>query len=39
MALFETDTLPEGKMLIPSVIGCQPNDIEHPELVAQRFGR
>jgi 5-methyltetrahydropteroyltriglutamate--homocysteine methyltransferase len=37
--LFETVTVPEGKVLIPGVIECQSNYIEHPELVAQRIGR
>ena len=38
-ALFETVKLPEGKVLIPGVIECQSNYIEHPELVAQRIER
>ncbi len=38
-ALFENVKLPEGKVLIPGVIECQSNYIEHPELVAQRIGR
>jgi 5-methyltetrahydropteroyltriglutamate--homocysteine methyltransferase len=38
-ALFETVKLPEGKVLIPGVIECQSNYIEHPDLVAQRIGR
>ena len=38
-SLFESVKLPEGKMLIPGVIECQSNYIEHPELVAQRIGR
>lgn len=38
-ALFESVKLPEGKLLIPGVIECQSNYIEHPELVAQRIGR
>jgi len=38
-AMFETVKLPEGKVLIPGVIECQSNYIEHPELVAQRIGR
>jgi 5-methyltetrahydropteroyltriglutamate--homocysteine methyltransferase len=37
--LFEQVKLPEGKLLIPGVIECQSNYIEHPELVAQRIGR
>jgi len=37
--LFETVKVPEGKLLIPGVIECQSNYIEHPELVAQRIGR
>ncbi len=38
-AMFESVKLPEGKVLIPGVIECQSNYIEHPELVAQRIGR
>ena len=38
-ALFETVKLPEGKTLIPGVIECQSNYIEHPDLVAQRIER
>jgi len=38
-ALFESVRLPEGKILVPGVIECQSNYIEHPELVAQRIGR
>jgi 5-methyltetrahydropteroyltriglutamate--homocysteine methyltransferase len=38
-ALFESVKLPEGKVLIPGVIECQSNYIEHPELVAQRIAR
>ncbi len=38
-ALFERVKLPEGKVLVPGVIECQSNYIEHPELVAQRIGR
>jgi 5-methyltetrahydropteroyltriglutamate--homocysteine methyltransferase len=37
--MFETMRPPEGKVLIPGVIECQSNYIEHPELVAQRIGR
>jgi 5-methyltetrahydropteroyltriglutamate--homocysteine methyltransferase len=37
--LFENVKLPEGKVLIPGVIECQSNYIEHPELVAQRIAR
>ncbi len=37
--LFESVKLPEGKILIPGVIECQSNYIEHPELVAQRIAR
>ncbi len=37
--LFESVKLPEGKVLIPGVIECQSNYIEHPELVAQRIAR
>jgi 5-methyltetrahydropteroyltriglutamate--homocysteine methyltransferase len=38
-ALFERVKLPDGKTLIPGVIECQSNYIEHPELVAQRIER
>ncbi|HET7500595.1 MAG TPA: cobalamin-independent methionine synthase II family protein [Kofleriaceae bacterium] len=37
--VFERVKVPEGKLLIPGVIECQSNYIEHPELVAQRIGR
>jgi 5-methyltetrahydropteroyltriglutamate--homocysteine methyltransferase len=37
--MFEGSGVPEGKMLIPGVIECQSNYIEHPELIAQRIGR
>jgi 5-methyltetrahydropteroyltriglutamate--homocysteine methyltransferase len=37
--IFENVKLPEGKVLVPGVIECQSNYIEHPELVAQRIGR
>jgi 5-methyltetrahydropteroyltriglutamate--homocysteine methyltransferase len=38
-AMFETIKPPEGKVMVPGVIECQSNYIEHPELVAQRIGR
>jgi 5-methyltetrahydropteroyltriglutamate--homocysteine methyltransferase len=38
-AIFEAVKLPEGKVLIPGVVECQSNYIEHPELIAQRIGR
>jgi 5-methyltetrahydropteroyltriglutamate--homocysteine methyltransferase len=38
-ALFEHVKVPDGKLLIPGVIECQSNYIEHPELVAQRISR
>ena len=38
-AVFEKVKVPEGKVLVPGVIECQSNYIEHPELVAQRIGR
>jgi 5-methyltetrahydropteroyltriglutamate--homocysteine methyltransferase len=38
-ALFEDIKLPDGKILVPGVIECQSNYIEHPELVAQRIAR
>jgi len=37
--VFEEVKVPEGKILIPGVIECQSNYIEHPDLVAQRIGR
>ena len=37
--MFETVKPPEGKVMVPGVIECQSNYIEHPELVAQRIGR
>jgi len=37
--MFETRRPPDGKVLVPGVIECQSNYIEHPELVAQRIGR
>ena len=38
-AMFEEVRLPEGKVLIPGVIECQSNYIEHPDLIAQRISR
>jgi 5-methyltetrahydropteroyltriglutamate--homocysteine methyltransferase len=38
-ALFQDVRVPEGKVLIPGVIECQSNYIEHPEVVAQRIER
>lgn len=38
-AIFEQVKLPEGKVLIPGVVECQSNYIEHPDLIAQRIGR
>lgn len=38
-AMFEDVGLPEGKVLIPGVVECQSNYIEHPDLIAQRIGR
>jgi 5-methyltetrahydropteroyltriglutamate--homocysteine methyltransferase len=37
--IFEEVKLPEGKVLVPGVIECQSNYIEHPEVVAQRIDR
>ena len=37
--MFETVKPPDGKVLVPGVIECQSNYIEHPELVAQRIER
>ena len=36
-ALFETISLPEGKILIPGMIESKSNFIEHPELIANRI--
>lgn len=38
-ALFEDMKLPEGKVLVPGMVECQSNYIEHPELIAQRIAR
>ena len=38
-SVFEEVKVPEGKVLVPGVIECQSNYIEHPDLVAQRIGR
>src|SRR5688572_3811182 len=38
-SMFESLKVPDGKVLVPGVIECQSNYIEHPELVAQRIGR
>jgi 5-methyltetrahydropteroyltriglutamate--homocysteine methyltransferase len=37
--IFETVKPPEGKVMVPGVIECQSNYIEHPELVADRITR
>ena len=37
--MFKQVGLPEGKVLIPGVVECQSNYIEHPELIALRIGR
>jgi 5-methyltetrahydropteroyltriglutamate--homocysteine methyltransferase len=37
--MFESMKPPDGKILVPGVIECQSNYIEHPELVAQRIER
>lgn len=38
--IFEDHPLPDGKILMPGVIGhCAPEFVEHPELVAQRLRR
>lgn len=38
--LFEDVKLPEGKILMPGVLGhCAPEFVEHPQLVAQRLVR
>jgi len=37
--MFREIGLPDGKVLIPGVVECQSNYIEHPELIAQRIGR
>jgi 5-methyltetrahydropteroyltriglutamate--homocysteine methyltransferase len=39
-AVFEDVKLPDGKMIMPGVLGhCAPEFVEHPELVAQRLLR
>jgi 5-methyltetrahydropteroyltriglutamate--homocysteine methyltransferase len=37
--LWETVTLPDGKVLIPGVVSHATNVLEHPELVAERIVR
>lgn len=37
--VFADQRLPDGKVLIPGVVKCQSNFIEHPQLIAQRIGR
>ena len=37
--MFEEVKLPEGKVVIPSVLDSTTNFIEHPELVAQGLER
>jgi 5-methyltetrahydropteroyltriglutamate--homocysteine methyltransferase len=37
--VFEDVALPDGKYLVPGVIDCTTNIIEHPEVVAQRLTR
>ncbi|HWO74173.1 MAG TPA: cobalamin-independent methionine synthase II family protein [Dehalococcoidia bacterium] len=37
--VFEEVKLPEGKTLVPGVVGHHSNFVEHPELVAQRLIR
>ena len=39
MAVWEDVQLPEGKSLMPGVIGHATDLVEHPELVAQRLVR
>ena len=37
--LWQDAKLPDGKLLIPGVVGHETNFIEHPELVAERLAR
>ena len=37
--LFQTEKLPDNKIICPGMIEPQSNYIEHPELIAQRIGR
>jgi 5-methyltetrahydropteroyltriglutamate--homocysteine methyltransferase len=37
--VWETGTLPEGKLILPGVVGHATNVVEHPELVADRIER
>lgn len=37
--VWEDTKLPDGKVLIPGVVGHASDFIEHPELIAQRLGR
>src|SRR6185503_19687800 len=38
-ALWKDTKLPEGKMIMPGVVGHSTNLIEHPELIAERIQR
>lgn len=37
--VWETVKLPEGRKLVPGVVGHTSNNVEHPELVAERITR
>lgn len=37
--VWESTTLPEGKVIVPGVVGHATNVVEHPELVADRIER
>jgi len=36
--IWEDVKLPEGKLIVPGIVGHATNVVEHPELVAQRIG-
>jgi 5-methyltetrahydropteroyltriglutamate--homocysteine methyltransferase len=37
--VWEDVKLPEGKLILPGIVGHATNVVEHPELVAERIGR
>ena len=37
--VWQDVTLPEGKLILPGIVGHATNVVEHPELVADRIGR
>lgn len=37
--MWQDVTLPEGKVILPGVVGHATNVVEHPDLVAERIAR